>query len=76
MPNRIIGRDGRTIKEAGSVLPEVVLDRILALSYEFMAYPDSVGDLAQSYYGRLIEAGEYAEQGADAPRSPGSTAIE
>ena len=28
MPNPIIGRDGSVIKEAGSVLPETVLDRI------------------------------------------------
>jgi hypothetical protein len=58
MPNEIIGTDGRTIKEAGSVLPEAVLDRILELSYEFMAYPDSVGDLAQSHYEPLIESGK------------------
>ena len=51
LPNEIIGRDGRTIKEAGSILPEAVLTRILELSYEYMSYPDPLGDLAQKYYG-------------------------
>lgn len=55
LPNPIIGRDGRTVKEAGSVLPESVLERIRELSYEFMSYPDAVGDLAQIHYGSLIE---------------------
>ena len=56
LPNKIIGRIGRTRKQAGSVLPDSVLDRISELSYEFMDYPDPVGDLAQVYYGPLIEA--------------------
>ncbi len=57
LPDRIIGRDGRTIKEPGSVLPEAVRARVLELSYEFMGYPDDVADLAQRHYGPLIEAG-------------------
>jgi hypothetical protein len=55
LPNVILDRQGRVLKEAGSVLPEPVLRRILGLSYEFMDYPDDVGDLAQSYYGPLVE---------------------
>lgn len=58
MPNRIIGRDGRTIKEPGSILPEAVLARVRELSYEFMGYPDDVADLAQRHFGPLIEAGK------------------
>ncbi len=37
LPNEIIGRDGRTIKKAGSVLPKRVLTQVLELSYKFMA---------------------------------------
>jgi hypothetical protein len=55
LPNKIIGRDGQTIKDAGSELPETVLDRISELSYEFMDYPDDVSELAQRHYGPLIE---------------------
>jgi hypothetical protein len=63
IPNQIIGMDGQTIKEPGSVLPDFVLERILELSYEFMGYPDPVGDLAQVYYGSLIEADRKAKHG-------------
>jgi hypothetical protein len=56
LPNQVIGCDGWTIKEAGSVLPESVLARVSELSYEFMGYPENVGELAQSHYGPLIEA--------------------
>jgi hypothetical protein len=55
LPNKIIVRDGQTIKGAGSELPETVLDRIYELSYEFMDYPDDVSELAQRHYGPLIE---------------------
>src|SRR4051812_4448469 len=55
LPNAIIGREGRTLKGVGSVLPESVLARVSELSYEFMGYPDDVGDLAQRHYGALIE---------------------
>jgi len=55
LPNEIIGRDGRTVKGAGSVLPDSVLERVYELSYEFMGYPEDVGDLAQAHYGPLIE---------------------
>jgi len=70
IPNEIIGNDGRLIKEAGSVLPEWVLARVSELSYEFMAYPDDVGDLAQAHYGPIIEDDKRAERGAapDRPR--------
>lgn len=56
LPNKIIGRDGRTLKEPGSILPDSVLARLRELSYEFMDYPDDVGPLAQSHYGPLIES--------------------
>jgi hypothetical protein len=69
LPNEVIGRDGRTVKEAGSVLPESVLARVSELSYEFMDYPDDVGDLAQAHYGPIIEGDKRAEGGAaDRPR--------
>jgi hypothetical protein len=44
----------------GSVLPDSVLERVSELSYEFMDYPDPVGDLAQAYYGPLIEGDKQA----------------
>jgi hypothetical protein len=56
LPNLVIGRDGSTVKEPGSVLPESILERVRELSCEFMNYPDAVGDLAQDYYGPLIES--------------------
>jgi hypothetical protein len=56
LPNPVIGRDGRMVKEAGSVLPESVVRRLSELSYEFMGYPDDVGELAESHYRLLIEA--------------------
>jgi hypothetical protein len=55
MPNPIIARDGHTVKEPGSVLPKPILARVYELSYEFMDYPDDVGDLAQAHFGPLIE---------------------
>jgi hypothetical protein len=55
LPNPIIGREGKLVKGAGSLLPDSVLRRITELSYEFMAYPDDVGDLAESYYRSLID---------------------
>lgn len=55
LTNECIGPDGETVKEPGSVLPDWVLDRVLELSDEFMAYPEDVGDLAQAHFGPLIE---------------------
>ena len=52
IPNQIIGMDGQTIKEPGSVLPDFVLERILELSYEFMGYPDPVVTWPRSTTGR------------------------
>jgi hypothetical protein len=63
LPNRIIGRDGKTVKEEGSVLPDSVLERVSELSFEFMGYPEDVGGLAQAHYGPLIEADEPAAGG-------------
>jgi hypothetical protein len=54
-PNKVI-RDGRVVKEAGSVLPEDVVQRLNELSYEFMDFPDDVGQLGESYFGPLIDA--------------------
>jgi hypothetical protein len=56
LPNPIIGRDGRTVKEAGSVLPDSVLGRVSELSYKFMSYPEEVWGLALAHYGPLIES--------------------
>lgn len=64
LPNPIIGRNGQTVKEPGSVLPNSVLRRVSELSYEFMDYPEDVGDLAQAHYGPLIEGDKQAEPGA------------
>src|SRR5262249_33646480 len=55
-PNQCIGRDGRIIKEAGSILPDSVLARLSELSYEYMGYPEELWELAQSHYGPLIES--------------------
>jgi hypothetical protein len=64
LPNQIIGRDGQTVKESGSVLPDSALERVSELSYEFMGYPEDVGPLAQAHYGPLIEDDRTAEPGA------------
>src|SRR5262245_43063995 len=50
MSNPVIGPDGELIKEAGSTLPDSVLDRINELSYEFMSYPEDVAKLGLKYY--------------------------
>ena len=55
LPNPVIGRDGRTVKETGSLLPGSVIRRISELSREFMGYPDDVSELAESHYRPLIE---------------------
>ena len=54
MPNRAIGSDGKVIKEAGSILPEAVLNRIYDLSYEFMKYADNLPQLGLTHYQRYI----------------------
>jgi hypothetical protein len=55
MPNAVIGRDGELIKEAGSILPESVVNRIYDLSYEFMNYPDDIAKLGLNYYRRHFQ---------------------
>ncbi len=50
MPNPTIGRDGKVIKEAGSILPDLVVERISELSYEFMNYPDDIATLGLKHY--------------------------
>jgi hypothetical protein len=53
MPNDVI-RDGKRIKNPGSVLPEPVLARVYELSYEFMSYPDDVAQIGLKYYGPFL----------------------
>jgi hypothetical protein len=64
LPNEIIGPDGQTVKEPGSVLPDSVVERVSELSYEFMGYPEDIGELAHAHYGPLIEGERTAEPGA------------
>jgi hypothetical protein len=54
MPNRVIDLDGKIVKEAGSILPHSVVERIYTLSYEFMEYPDDLPRLGLEYYGPYI----------------------
>ncbi|MGL4419070.1 MAG: DMP19 family protein [Gemmataceae bacterium] len=63
LPNQIIGRDGQTIKESGSVLLDLVLERVSELSFEFMGYPEDVGALAQAHFAPLIEGDKHAAPG-------------
>jgi hypothetical protein len=55
LPNPVLGWDGELIKEAGSILPVKVVDRINELSYEFMNYPDDVAKLGLKYYRTHME---------------------
>jgi hypothetical protein len=55
MPIAVIGRDGELIKEAGSILPDSVVDRIYELSYEFMNYPDDIAKLGLEHYGPYLK---------------------
>ena len=55
MPNPVIGRDGEIIKEAGSILPDSVVERINELSYAFMNYPDDIATLGLKHYRPYIE---------------------
>jgi hypothetical protein len=50
MPNPVIGMDGEVAKKAGSALPADIVERIYALSYEFMAYPDNIAELGGNHY--------------------------
>ncbi len=58
MPNPVIGRDGQLIKNAGSILPDCVVDRINELSYEFMGYPESIAELGLKHYQRFLKGDE------------------
>jgi hypothetical protein len=69
LSNEIIGYNGQTVKQAGSLLPESVVSRVSELSYEFMDYPDDVGDLAQTHYGPMIEGDKRVEPGTTPDRS-------
>lgn len=55
LPNAVIDLNGTLIKDAGSPLPEAVLEEILRLSYEFMSYPDDLSQLGLQYYHSHIE---------------------
>jgi hypothetical protein len=55
MPNAILDLQGKTVKKAGSVLPDEVVERIYVLSYEFMRYPDDIATLGMRYYAAFIE---------------------
>jgi hypothetical protein len=55
MPNAVIARDGECVKEAGSILPELVIDRIYDLSDEFMEYPENLSELGLKHYSRYIQ---------------------
>jgi Domain of unknown function (DUF4375) len=55
MPNAVIGQDGELIKDGGSILPEQVIGRINELSYEFMDYPEDLGQLGLNHYRPYIE---------------------
>jgi hypothetical protein len=50
LPNRVINSDGKLVKEAGSVLPDLVVARINELSYRFMNYPDNLAKLGMKFY--------------------------
>lgn len=50
MPNPMIGPDGQILKEAGSTLPDSVLETLYDLSYSFMDYPDNLPKLGLTYY--------------------------
>jgi hypothetical protein len=65
MPNPVIDRQGNEIKEAGSVLPENVLEQIYNLSYEFMNYPDDLAELGLTHYRSYIESDGRAEPPAN-----------
>jgi hypothetical protein len=56
MPNRVIGTDGELMKEAGSILPESVVDRIYELSYEFMNYPEDLAQLGLRHYAPYFQS--------------------
>jgi hypothetical protein len=63
VPNAVLGSDGKSIKEAGSVLPEPVVARIYDLSYEFMNHPEDVEQLAIRYYrSRLPEIEQWVDE--------------
>src|SRR5262249_11653737 len=57
LPNQLIGRDGKTVKKPGSVLPDSVLARLSELSYEYMSYPDDTGELAEDYFRPYLARG-------------------
>ena len=58
MPNPIVDRKGRVIKQPASVLPDYVVARINELSFEFMKYPENIATLGMKYYGPQVNNGE------------------
>jgi hypothetical protein len=57
MPNTVIGVDGEVVKEAGSILPDPVVARIVELSYKFMNYPEDIARLGLKHYTPYIQGG-------------------
>ena len=55
MPNPMIGKDGGMIKEAGSPLPPLVLEKLDDLSYQFMGYPEDLPELGLAYYQPFLD---------------------
>jgi hypothetical protein len=55
MPNRVIGCNSELVKEAGSILPDSVVNRIYKLSGEFMKYPENLEQLGLKYYRPYFE---------------------
>lgn len=62
LPNAILSREGKQLKKSGSVLPTRVLDRLSALSYEFMSFPDDYGIMADEYYRNCVDANENGQK--------------
>jgi hypothetical protein len=58
--NVVLDRQGNIIKEWGSVLPDAIYERILALSFAYIDDPDDVYTIAANHYGPLIEGDKRA----------------
>jgi len=58
LPNRVYESGGELVKEAGSILPDSVIELIYELSYEFIDAPDDVASLGLNHYRHLIEGDE------------------
>lgn len=54
LPNPTVNADGSINHPGRSQLPDNIIERIYALSDEFMAYPDDIESLGTTYYGPLV----------------------